>query len=95
MFSAILPGADIRQGMLKAYRFTLQMPACCTICATGRSSPGSRLKFTVGGHAKSLDDRSRQNSLALAGRGDVVTERLQLVGQRLSREDIHLLAATY
>jgi hypothetical protein len=26
--------------MLNACRFTLQMPACCTICATARVEPG-------------------------------------------------------
>src|SRR5882762_5797700 len=40
MFSAILPAADIqpchRQGMSKAYRVTLQIPACVTVSATAR-----------------------------------------------------------
>jgi hypothetical protein len=47
MFSAILPTADIRQGMLKLNCFTLQMPACCTICARSRHNS---LAFTSRGN---------------------------------------------
>ena len=43
MFSAILPTADIqrchRQGRSKAYRVTLQIPACVTVSATARLDP--------------------------------------------------------
>jgi hypothetical protein len=35
MFSAVPPTADIRQGISKPYRFTLQIPACVTVDAIG------------------------------------------------------------
>jgi hypothetical protein len=41
MISAIPPTSDIRQGMLRAYRFTLQMPACVRTCATGLVDPST------------------------------------------------------
>jgi hypothetical protein len=41
MFSAIPPTADVRHGISKAYRFTLQMPACITVDAIGRVDPAA------------------------------------------------------
>jgi len=44
MFSAVLPIADIRrerQGMPKAYRFTLTKLACVTVDAIGRVDPST------------------------------------------------------
>jgi hypothetical protein len=44
--------------MLKPYRFTLQMPACVTICTTGWVEPrGQRLQHAISAHAKPLRDR--------------------------------------
>jgi hypothetical protein len=75
MFSAIPPTADVRHGISKAYRFTLQMPACVTVDAIGRVDPAAtdalplaRFGQVISGAAEIVrqrrDRRACQSSIA-------------------------------
>ena len=67
---------------LKTHRFTLQMPACVTTCATGRVEPEVNGSSSPSAPMQNRSVIAIGKMRAVAGGAEVITTRLQFNRQR-------------
>jgi hypothetical protein len=82
MFSAVPPTADIHPAVSKPYRFTLEIPACVTVDATGLVHPGVSGSSSPSARMPNFSTAVGRITFSLADLGDVVAHGAEIAGQR-------------